>query len=265
MKTIYPLVQKEFSWLFDPIKDWLQENTIELYAHFVTGGHTPTQIQMCGLVLVCLDYGRGIISGGDFSFASVGNILECKQGDVLIYNPTCYHGTTEFKLHENDEASGRIFFAFFMKKATLHAALLSKALHARIVVIMIQTKFDICNIYKTKHQFTTYSFSPSSSSSSLMDYIFCTHWDLCFQYTFFLSKRGLGLSTFSPLFMILINPTISQFFNGLGLHCSNGHHFIPQILVSVTMPGLTLTTSQRGHSSQCGQTVMSETHLLHDI
>jgi hypothetical protein len=38
INEIYPLVQKEFGWLFDPIKDWLQENEIiELYAHFVTG------------------------------------------------------------------------------------------------------------------------------------------------------------------------------------------------------------------------------------
>ena len=94
-------------------------------------GHAPTS---GSTILVCIDYARGIISGGDFLFASVGNILEYKHGDVLIYNPTCYHGTTEFKLHENNEASGHIFFAFFMKKATLHAAFLSKALCVRVGV-----------------------------------------------------------------------------------------------------------------------------------
>jgi hypothetical protein len=142
LDKIYPLVEKDFGWLFDPIKEWLQENKIKLYAHFVTGvtagklfwprSHTDPDVWYT--VLVCIDYGRGIISGGDFSFASVGHILECKHGDILIYNPQCYHGTTEFQLHENDEASGRIFFAFFMKKATLHAAFLSKALHKRVGV-----------------------------------------------------------------------------------------------------------------------------------
>ena len=34
-------------------------------------------------VLVCLDYGRGIIGGGDFGFGSVGHILQCKHGDVI--------------------------------------------------------------------------------------------------------------------------------------------------------------------------------------
>ena len=142
LKSIYPLVKKEFGWLFEPIREWLHNNKIELYAHFVTGvtagklfwprSHTDQDVWFT--ILVCIDYGKGIISGGDFSFASVGNILECRHGDVLIYNPTCYHGTTEFKLYRMDESSGRIFHAFFMKKATLHAALLSKALRNRVGV-----------------------------------------------------------------------------------------------------------------------------------
>jgi hypothetical protein len=67
-------------------------------------------------VLVYLDYGRGIIGGGDFGCGSVGHVLQCKHGDVIVYNPTHPHRTTEFDLHPNEPESGRIFFAFFMKK-----------------------------------------------------------------------------------------------------------------------------------------------------
>jgi hypothetical protein len=35
-------------------------------------------------VLVCLDYGRGIIGGGDFGFGSVGHVLQCKHGDAVV-------------------------------------------------------------------------------------------------------------------------------------------------------------------------------------
>ena len=85
-------------------------------------------------VLVCLDYGRGVNGGGDFGFGSVGHVLQCKHGDVFVYNPTHPHGTTEFDLHPNEPESGRIFFAFFMKKNVLHADLLSQAMVNRVGV-----------------------------------------------------------------------------------------------------------------------------------
>ena len=67
--------------------------------------HTLTM--MCGLqVLVCLDYGRGIIGGGDFGLCSVGHVLQCKHGYVIVYNPTHPHGTTKFELHPNEPESG---------------------------------------------------------------------------------------------------------------------------------------------------------------
>ena len=50
-----------------------------------------------------------------------------QHGDVLIYNRQHHHGTTEFHLLDGDELSGRLFFAFFMKKDVLHADLLSQA------------------------------------------------------------------------------------------------------------------------------------------
>jgi hypothetical protein len=66
--------------------------------------------------------------------SGVGHVLQCKHGDVLVYNPTHPHGTTEFDLHPNEPESGRIFFAFFMKKNVLHADLLSQAMVNRVGV-----------------------------------------------------------------------------------------------------------------------------------
>ncbi len=84
--------------------------------------------------LNCLDYGRGIIGGGDFCFGSVGHVLQCKHGDVIVYNPTNPHRTTKFDLHPNESESGRIFFVFFMKKNVLHTDLLSQAMVNRLGV-----------------------------------------------------------------------------------------------------------------------------------
>jgi len=74
MKKIYPLVKQEFGWLFEPINDWLKQNDIELYAQFVTGvtagklfwPRSHIDDDAWYTILVCQDYGRGIIDGGDF-------------------------------------------------------------------------------------------------------------------------------------------------------------------------------------------------------
>jgi hypothetical protein len=92
IEAISILVQKEFGWLFDPIREWLKDNEIDLYAHFVTGVTAGKLFWPCSCtdpdvwytILVCINYGRGIIS----------MVESFKHGDVLIYNPTCYHGTT---------------------------------------------------------------------------------------------------------------------------------------------------------------------------
>ena len=78
MKHIYPLVKLEFGWLLEPINNWLKKNNVKLYAQFVSGvtagklflprSHTDPDVWYT--VLVCL----GVISGGDFSFISVGHV-----------------------------------------------------------------------------------------------------------------------------------------------------------------------------------------------
>ncbi len=60
-------------------------------------------------VLVCLDYGRGIICRGAFGFVTFGHVLQCKQGDVIVYSSTHPHETTEFDMHPNDPELGRYF------------------------------------------------------------------------------------------------------------------------------------------------------------
>ena len=139
IKHIYPLVKMEFAWLFDPIEQWLKDNKVNLYANFVSGvtagklfwprSHTDPDVWYT--ILVCVDYGQGIVGGGDFAFASIGRVLECKHGDVLVYNGLHHHGTTEFHLLDGNELSGRLFFAFFMKKNVLKADLLSQAVARR--------------------------------------------------------------------------------------------------------------------------------------
>ena len=142
INRIFPLVKMEFAWLFEPIEQWLNDNNVQLYANFVSGvtagkpfwprSHTDPDVWYT--ILVCIDYGDGIIGGGDFAFASIGQVLECKHGDVLVYNGLHHHGTTEFHLYDDEDCSGRLFFAFFMKKDVLHADLLSQAVVKRVGV-----------------------------------------------------------------------------------------------------------------------------------
>ncbi len=142
LRHIYPLVKNEFGWLFEPVIQYLNEHKVELDAHYVSGvtagklfwprSHSDPDVWYT--VLVCIDYGRGVESGGDFAFASISAVLKCHHCDFLIYNPTLHHGTTEFSLYRDEASSGRLFFAFFMKKNVLHADLLSQALANRIGV-----------------------------------------------------------------------------------------------------------------------------------
>ena len=139
MKHIYPTIKGEFGWLFEPVNHWLSCSKVELYAGFVSGvtagrlfwPRSHIDPDAWYTVLVCIDYGRGIMSGGDFGFATVGHVLECRHCDVLIYNGLMHHGSTEFELYPNDIDSGRLFVAFFMKKQVLHADLLSQAMAKR--------------------------------------------------------------------------------------------------------------------------------------
>ena len=36
-KRIYPIVKHEFGWLFEPIRNWLEDHKVALFAHFVSG------------------------------------------------------------------------------------------------------------------------------------------------------------------------------------------------------------------------------------
>jgi hypothetical protein len=139
---IYPIVVQEFGWLFEPVVTWLDKHDVTLFARFVSGmtagrlfwprSHTDADIWFT--VLVCIDYGDGIKGGGDFGFGSIRHVLQCAHGDVLVYNPTHHHGTTEFSLIPNHEHSGHLFFAFYMKKQILHADLLTQQVVERVGV-----------------------------------------------------------------------------------------------------------------------------------
>ena len=61
--------------------------------------------------------GEGPKQGGDFSFAADGWVMELQDGDVLIYNPSAVHGTTEFQYAS--AADGCLMFAFFCSTRTL--------------------------------------------------------------------------------------------------------------------------------------------------
>ena len=81
-------------------------------------------------VLVALDIGQGVSAGGDFSFAECGWVLGCEHGDVLIYSPRVYHGTTEFAVSTAHDS--RVFAAFYMKAEGVAAAALTHAVECRV-------------------------------------------------------------------------------------------------------------------------------------
>ncbi len=37
MKHVYPIVQNECGWLFEPINSWLENNSVLLHSYFVSG------------------------------------------------------------------------------------------------------------------------------------------------------------------------------------------------------------------------------------
>ena len=132
LRYVYPIVRREFGWLFQPV----MEATSDFYACFVTGGRvfwprSHTDPDLWYTVLVSLDFGKGVVAGGDFAFVTHGHVLQCAHGDVLVCNGLCLHGTTEFHLHEADASSGRLFFAFYMKAASVHAHARSQSLVSR--------------------------------------------------------------------------------------------------------------------------------------
>ena len=85
-------------------------------------------------VLVCIDLNDGPVAGGDFSFAGLGWVLKLEHGDVIIYNPQIYHGTTEFRMANPTDS--RVMFAFFCSGGTLDAAIKSRVVSERRGVLV---------------------------------------------------------------------------------------------------------------------------------
>ena len=116
-----------------PVVRWLEACGLELFVKMctaVTAGdcfwpqaHEDPDIWFT--ILLCVHYGPNAhdVGGGDFAFTSAGWIFTCGPGDIFIYNPRYYHGTTEFMLPSSQD--GKFFFAFFMKAETLKARLSS--------------------------------------------------------------------------------------------------------------------------------------------
>lgn len=68
-------------------------------------------------ILLVLDVGDGPECGGDWAVADCGTGLKLVGGDVLVYNPSSLHGTTEFQLATSQ--SSRRMLAFFCSKNVL--------------------------------------------------------------------------------------------------------------------------------------------------
>ena len=136
-KYVYPIVKLEFGWLFEPAWEWVQEHELLLFSKFVTGAtggrlfwpRSHVDPDLWYTILVALDYGKGV-KGGDFAFGGVGRVMGCRHGDVLIYNGLLLHGTTEFAVA--DDASGRVFFALYMKRAIVVSAARNQSLVGRV-------------------------------------------------------------------------------------------------------------------------------------
>ena len=126
-RHIHSIVMDSFGSIMMPVIHWMEKNSLQLYAYQVSGvtfgelfwPRSHIDPDAWYTVLVCLDVGNGIVGGGDFAFAQAGWVLKCEHGDVLVYNGMHLHGTTEMAV--NDASDGRIFVAFYMNKATLHA------------------------------------------------------------------------------------------------------------------------------------------------
>ena len=127
-EKVHRIAMDSFASILAPVLDWTEGTGLNLYARQVTGvtfgdcfwprSHRDNDAWFT--VLVCLDRNGGVVEGGDFSFARAGWVLKCKHGDVLVYNPEEYHGTTEF--HVASPEDGRVFGAFYMNLASLKSA-----------------------------------------------------------------------------------------------------------------------------------------------
>jgi hypothetical protein len=100
---IHPFVAEYLLPLFQPLVSWLAKEGICLFCHQVTAvsvgrlfwPRSHVDPKDAGYsILVCLDVGQGV-QGAHFAFAAHGTVLELQHGDVMVFNPLHYHGTTE--------------------------------------------------------------------------------------------------------------------------------------------------------------------------
>ena len=147
MRHVHPRVMKYMAAVFGPVLAWLGTWEVQLFAAQVSAitfgelfwprSHKDEDDWFT--VLICLDQGNGV-QGGDFAFPEVGHILKCEHGDILIYNPKEYHGTTEMGVVS--EADGRVFGACYFKGGHVHAQALSMALSKRLGVKPMPPQFS---------------------------------------------------------------------------------------------------------------------------
>ena len=130
-RWVWPVVKRHFGNLFAAFDAWASVEGVRLFAPCITSAtfgflFWPKQHvdpDAWYTILVCLDKARGLLAGGDFAFASVGWVLKCSDGDVLVYNGLYPHGTTEFD--PKGPLDGRQFIAFYCKKEAVSASLRS--------------------------------------------------------------------------------------------------------------------------------------------
>ena len=135
---VHPQVLRYASSQFCGVLHWLSEHDVLLYVKQVTSctigelfwpvSHVDKDLWYT--VLVALDRGAGVVAGGDFAFPTLGWVLKLCDGDILIYNPTIHHGTTEF--HVDSTSNSRLMLAFYFSKNAFRGACNVKAIYDRV-------------------------------------------------------------------------------------------------------------------------------------
>lgn len=128
---------QSFGALFKPVLSWMEKYDLHLFVDCVSSvgladlywprAHVDNDAWYT--ILVVVDMGDGLESGGDFCFPTHGTVLKLCSGDVLFFNPAYTHACTEpiAKPH-----GSRLCVSFYCKSDVLNAAALSSAMAARI-------------------------------------------------------------------------------------------------------------------------------------
>lgn len=136
MNHVRPIALAAFGALFRHVAEWQDIYDVRLWADWVTAvglaelywprAHVDQDAWYT--ILVALDLGAGMESGGDFSFAKLGRVFQVEHGDVFFFNPWYEHSCTEPAPKPN---GSRIFISFYCKQRTLNAGALTAMMHAR--------------------------------------------------------------------------------------------------------------------------------------